>query len=347
MPAEEREALRILAIEPAGFHRNFNTFFLRCLGAIGHVTFVAHVGYLESCAVDSRIDIPAPLLRHKTKLGARWSAIRVLNYILRNAHLDDYDAIVFLAYETISFSLRWPKSRKVFLFEHNNIENTLGSRIKTFFYRNISSNVVHLAFQPRIAQHICDVYDRSTVHIPHPHYRRDVTDSGDCSDTPAPHRSEGRTIIFSPSASTPEPIQERLKKFASTTNGAYFAVCKGTPAEKTDAWEVRPFFDNYEDLMRSCDVVFLGTRFDYHVSGVAYEALSYGKSLVLLDCPFARELHDENPRMVFVINDINDILGVEINPEKIKEDYERFLREHSFDTILAKMEPVILAQDTK
>jgi hypothetical protein len=292
---------------------------------------------MESNTVDHRIDIPEPLLRHRSRLGARWAQTRALNYILNKVQLDDYDASIFLAYETISFSLRWPKKQITFLFEHNNIENALGSLIKTFFYRRLSPNVVHLAFQNHIAEYIRDACGRNVVHVPHPHYRNDVSDSGINSDTALSRRSEDRTIIFSPSGSTPSMIQDELKMFVSTTNGAHYAICKGKHAEKTDDWEVFPFFDNYEVLMRKCDMVFLGARHDYRVSGVAFEALSYGKAIALLDSPFARELNKSYPHLVFPIKTVGDILGLETNPEKMRGEHALFLREHSFDSVRANM----------
>jgi len=342
MPAEDKETFRILAIEPGGFrgHRNLNTFFLRVLGAIGCVTFAAPEEYLDSCEVYCRINIPSQFLRYKTKFGARWSQFRVLNYILRNVSLDNYDAVVFLAYETISFSLRWPRSRKVFLFEHNNIENARGSRIKTFAYEHLSPNAIHLAFLHHIAKHIKDRSGRSATYIPHPYYRRDVSESGICSEF-SPSLSTERTIIFSPSASTPGPIQDKLKRFASEGQNSYYAICKGATEEKTDACEVRPFFDNYENLMRTCDMVFLGACFNYRVSSVAYEALSYKKPLLLLDSPFARALHNDYPHLVFPVKDMDEIPEVVIDREAIRREHAQFLREHSYDAVCGTMAHVL------
>ncbi len=333
--------MQILAIEPVGFrgHMAFNAYFLRCFGEIGNVTFVAPCGYLDSCAVDSRMDIPTRLLQHNSKLGGRWYAIHVLNYILRNIQVADYDAIVFLAYETISFSLRWIMGGKVFLFEHNNIENSLGNWIKTFFYRHLSHNVTHLTFQGYIAQYIRNTYGRRAICVPFPYYRSDVSDSRICAETNAmPSSSEKRKIIFSPSGSTPQVIQDKLKEFVETNKGAYYAICKGNPSEKSDDWEVRSFFEDYESLMRVCDSVFVGARFRYRVSSVVYEALSYGKPVFLMDSLFAQNLQKEYPHLVFPINNVNDILRLETDSQKMREEHARFLREHSFSTILAKME---------
>jgi hypothetical protein len=324
---------RILAIEPAGFHSSLNGFLLRCLRTIGRVTFIAPAGYLESCPVDRRLDIPAPLLRHTTKLGARWSGMCVLQFIRENTCLDHYDAIVLLSYETIALFARWPRNRKVFLFDHNNIDNIRGSRIKSFCYRHLPRRAVHLAFQPHIAQHIRDTWGHRALLIPLPNCRCDVTDAGDCPPAIASPRARGRTLIFSPSDSTPRPFLDRLKTLAVASCGAYCVICKGAREEKTAAFETRPFFDDYDQLMRECDIVFLGMRFHYRVSGVAFEALSYGKPVVLLDSPFARVLSAEYPALVLPVDDVNDIPRVILDREKMNQDHKRFLREHSFNAV--------------
>lgn len=331
----QEKRMRILAIEPAGFqgHKNFNSFFLRCLKSTGHVTFLCPTDYLESHLADSIIEIPETILRHNSKIGARWSAIRVLNYIFQNVRLDEYDAIVFLAYETISFSVRWPPNLKVFLFEHNNIENCLGSWIKTFCYNRLPRNAIHLVFQHKIAKYIRDTCNRKVFRIPHPYYRKDVNDSGGCSTTDIPTSSHNQKIIFSPSGSTPSRVQEELMNFASSTNGAFYAICKGTSDKRAAAWEVSPLFKDYEELMRRCYIVFLGAHFSYRVSGVAFEALSYGKPLVMIDSPFAQEMQVDYPHLIYPIKHVNDIKDLVIDHEKAKKDHHRFLYEHSFGAI--------------
>jgi len=344
MPNDRGFPMRILAIEPAGFkgHKKFNAYFLRCLRGIGKVTFVAPSDYLTSCDVDTRADIPESLLRHNSKFGARWSAIRVLDYILKNIRLDDYDAIVFLAYETISFSLRWPKGRKTFLFEHNNIEDALGSVVKTFFYKHISANCTHLTLLNHSAQYIQNAYRRSAVYIPHPYYRAGVSDSGiPIEPISPPNLSSHKIKIFSPSTSTPQSVQGELKKYVTTTNGKYHAIFKGNITAKGEDWETSPFFKNYENLMQSCDRVFLGACFEYRVSGVAYEALSYGKIIAHLDSPFARELMKDYPHLLFPIKAVSDISELSIDPEKMDEDHRQYLIDHSFLSICEKIRSIL------
>lgn len=331
---------KILVVEPFGFpgHRSFNAFILSCLQDIGSVDFVAPSGYMDSYSVDKRVDIPADLLKFSTKLGSRLSAIRVLRFVLRNINMSEYQSVVFLAYETVSFSMCWPANNRTFVFEHNNLDNVIGSLFKEFFYKNISSSVVHIAFQEHIARFIKSKYSRCAVRLPHPYYRSGLIRDESPKIFPVESSSSrDARIIFSPSSSTPNFIQDGLKTFVSSTAGSFYAICKGSPASKDTFWEVCPFFEDYEKIMQDCDFVFFGAHFDYRVSGIAFEALSYGKPLVLFDSLFARELYSENPGLVFIIKEFNDIHAIELDSESIELGHKSFLFEHSREVIQDKL----------
>lgn len=346
MIRDQKSIPKILAVEPVGCdgHKSFNNFFLKCFNLLGCVTYVAPERFLDSCSVDSQICIPESLLRQTSKAGARLSGLRVLNYILKNISLENFDAIVFLNYETISFSVVWPKNRKVFLFEHN-IDSSRGNCIKIFFDDRISSNAVRFVLQKHIKEFLisnysnsrsrCEINKNRVVYIPHPHYRPNMSSSNNDQFFLPEFVLGKRITIFSPSGSTPQSVQDELKRIVSNEKGRFYAICKGESVIKSDYWEVQPFFQNYEELLRSCDMVFQGACFENRVSGVAYEALSFGKPIILLDCSFARELRREYPNMVLIINDLKNILTLtlNINLDKFKVDQERFLLNHSFSTI--------------
>lgn len=336
----DQKPKKILAVEPVGFrgHRNFNTYLLRILQSIGNVTLVAPFGYLDSDNVNTRVNIPIKLCHNKTKIGSRWSQIRVLNYIIKNINLDNFDTIIFLAYETISFSLMWPKSNKVFLFEHNNIENIGNSVIKSYFYKHLSNKAIHLTFQSHITKYIHDNFKKNAIHIPHPHYRTDVSESGELIEDKILCSTDNK-IIFSPSASTSKALQYELMKFAKENINTYYVICKGEPEEKTSNYEVRSFFNNYEDLMRTSDIVFLGARLNNRVSGVAYEALSYGRPLITFDCPFGRALKEKYTSLIYLFSDINNLQSTikSIKKNSLKQEHMKFMKEHSYNKIRAEI----------
>jgi hypothetical protein len=329
--------MKILCIEPIGFqgHLNFNKYILQAIGKIGDITLIAPAKYLTECSLSNRISIPESLTngQSRSKIGARVSQIRVINFILKKVCLDDYHAIIFLAYETISFCLRWPRNRNVYIFEHNNIENNHHNTIKRLFYRYLPASTRHFVFLPHIKEYIKQSAGRKAFHIPHPHYREDYYLEPDKHKACSVSKPSRRLVIFSPSSSTPRRFQKKLKFFVSTRTDKYYAICKDTVTRNAQAWESQPFFKDYEQVLSSCDLVFIAARFDYRVSGVAYEALSYGKLLVLFDTPFARALKSQYPSLVFLIQNIEDIAMIEFDPLLMRQDHGRFIRNHSIKAI--------------
>ena len=326
--------MRILVADPLGSkgHINFIKFYLRALAEIGHVTFATFPSYHAHFQVGARIEIPERFNRQHTKLEVYWNQIRVLDFILRRIQFETHDKIVFLSYETISFYLRWPKDQKVYLFDHNNIPNVFGSRIKTYCYKQLSPPAIHFAFMEYIAQYIEKESCGRSIVIPHPYYRCITADDTKKQNWNATKEyATGKKIIFSPSGRTPSEVTKSLKEFVQNHDG-YYLVAKGQQPEESYNYCTRPFFENYEELMENCDLVFIGGLFRYRVSGVAYEALSYGKATVIMDSPFAKVLQTEYPHMVFTIDKIKDILSVDTVPEQIRKEHARFLCEHGFDT---------------
>jgi hypothetical protein len=269
----------------------------------------------------------------------RWSQIRTLNFILKAINITQYDAVIFLSYETISLSLRWPSKFKVFLFEHNNIDNAKNSVIKRFFYRNLPSLAIHLVFQNHIKDFIENRSHRRAEYLPHPYYQTDFSEKD--NHFQIIKKNPKKKIIFSPSASTPENLQKALIAFAGQHNCMFQIICKGSENKCSENHIVRPFFDDYEKMMKDSDYVFLGKKFDYRVSGVAFEALSYGKTVIMKDCLFAQELREKYPNMVRIIYRLEDLLYLRTDTENLKRENERFIVEHCFDNIVAKTSNII------
>lgn len=322
---------KFLIVESFGAkgHKKINTFFLEILCTIGKVTFMAPNGYLENCHVNDRVYIQDKFVKQRSKIGVYWAQMLLLKCVIDKIESEHFDAVFFLSYETISFSLCWPRDLKVFLFEHNNIENSYKNHIKSFFYRHLPRDTTHLVFQDHIAEWIREVCNRKAIVIPHPHYRGNIY--------PINERRKSRKIIFSPSSSTPVAVQDNLRAFIAENKDLYFGICKGPEEKREKVYDCRPFFDDYETLLENCDLVFIGSSFTYRVNGVAYEALSYGKPIAIFDSLFARKLKKKFPHLVFPIKRIEEIKKIEINFIKAQEEQKIFLEKHSFSAIKGKI----------
>jgi glycosyltransferase involved in cell wall biosynthesis len=327
--------VRILAVDPLGYkgHISFNGYFLRILRDLGRVALATFPSYHRHFDADTRIEIPERLASAPgaPKLALRIRQFRILHHILRNLPLGEFDAIVFLIYETISFAVRWPRNRKAFLFEHDNLDSALRNRVRMHFFCRLPANAVHLPFLEHAARRIVGEFGRHAERILHPHYRYGVTVPSADDDTGA-KVAGGKKTIFSPCWSTPPATQAELKRFVSERPD-YYLICKGPHEERTQFYEQQPFFERYESLLRTCDMVFNGARFDYRASGCAYEALSHGTPVVLLDCPFGRKLRWAYPGLTFLIDNVAEFPRVTTEPRRAREDHAKFLREHSYEAI--------------
>lgn len=336
--------MNILVVNPMApdGHVKFDQEIIRSLRGIGTVTLAAPPGYLEDCEVDTRKHIDVPNIHTTSKIGARWSQIKALGYVLKNFRPESYDAVVFLAYELISFAVRWPTRIPVLLFEHNNIDEVSRSRIKKFVFKRFVNNNRHVAYEQYIADYLSKQLGKESFHVPHP-VTIDVSGSSDGvlvdwkmetanDQRPAPLK------IFSPSWRTPVAVQRELAELAKSSPNEFHAVIRGQDFEITANYEVRPYFEDFENSMRDADICLIGGRYDYRVSAIAYQALSINKTILMFDSPFARELLAQYPEQVFVINSTSDIPDMRSELNRVANSSKSFLYAHSPRTIKMSLE---------
>ena len=335
---------RILLVEPFDHsHRQFDTFFIRCMSTCGAVTLIAHKNYIDSVKVNNRINIPQKYSSRSSRLGSLFDLICIHRFVKKILHKEQYDIVIFLAYHTMSLSLFMPNAEQVFVFEHNNIDNACGSRLKLLFYKFLSKKIIHLTLSTLARDFVCNSLGRRAFFIRHPYYGEQVEDKTVPLSNTHKNIVRGRKIIFSPSGSTLQKFNSELKDFAICRVNDFFVIAKGEKKESGPSYSILPYFDDYENLMSKCDLVFIGMFFNYRVSGVAYEALSYEKPLISIDCPFARDLKSQYPNMVFIIDDISQIDQIEIDQKQLSKDAKRFLKEHSYHSIYSSMKAIVLS----
>jgi hypothetical protein len=341
--------MKILAIEPLGVngHITFNNSFLLALSKIGDITFVTFPDYHRNFKTDTQIDIPRKFQGQNSKFSTRWNQILALIYIKKKIKMDDYDAIVFLAYETISLYICWPKHQKVYLFEHNNISNALRSKIKMYFYKHLPAVAVHVVFMEYIAEFIGKQFKREAITIPLP-IDKNITKEDIILrfQTSMEKLGSDKKVVFSPSGLTPLCVIQDLKFFVTNQNG-YYLFAKGQKEDNGDKYCIRSFFKNYKDLMINSSIVIIGGTYNYRISGVVYDALSYCKPIIIFRSQFGHELNKRYPGFVFQIDKIEDIQNIKTDPILMKKTYQSYLIEHSFDTILKKLQNILERNSTR
>ena len=323
--------MRILAIDPLApwGHINFNTFLLKALRSLGHVSFITFHDYHKHFTVDTAIDIPDKRGLHRRDRTLRMGQPLILDAILRTVHPADYDVVVFLCYESISMALKWPKDARVFVLEHNSTDKARGNPFKMFFYKRIPRSVIHLVFMEYIGNYISRTTGRRAIYIPHPYY----SDPAVISAKPATVKPE---LIFCPSSGTRSRVLRPLKRFVEESD-RYRLIAKGRREEDSPRCRVRRFFDDYETILAGCDMVFFGGEYEYRVSGVAHEAMSYGKPIATLNCLFGREFSKRFPHMVRPVDRMDEIGHLSFDPETVRKEHVHFLRENGFEAICAAL----------
>lgn len=334
--------MKILAIEPLGEkgHINSNGVFLRALRDIGDVTLATFAGYQGNFDCDKRVAIPDRFHGGDLKVGRRINGIRALRYVQRSTDLSRFDIVFFLCYEEVSLAATWPARPRTYVFEHNNLDAISRSRVKRFCYRRLSRQVVHIAYMRYIADHIQTEYGAQAYEISHPYYRSCNGDSGAEAGHVPSGGTDRPTTIFSPSGSTDADLLNRLTHFVSQRD-QYYLVAKAPHEQQGKCYRLRRFFDQYAREMEQCDLVFFGGRYSYRVSGIVFEAISFGKPAVVLDCRFARELQKTYPSSVITIRDIAEMDGIRPDHEGIRREQELFLQRHSYDRIKNELANVL------
>jgi len=334
--------MRILAIEPLAprGHIRLNACLVGCLAGIGPTTLATFEEYHCHFRGVSRIRIPRRFKHAQPPLRCRLNQLQILRHVLTGVRVENYDVVVFLSYETVSMAICWPRWLPVFLIEHNNIDNVLESPLKRWFYRRLPGTAHHLVFMDGMAGYVIEQTGRPASHIPYPCYGdRCLPDRRSQAERPC-GADAGKKIIFCPSRSTPRHLLNRLKAFVLENEG-FFLVAKGEQTERGERFDIRPFFDDYDQIMLSTDYVFFGGQYRYRVSAVVFEALSLAKPVLVLDCPFGQELGQAYPRLVIPIRDVGDIRNVAPEPEGMEADHRRFLAAHAPEAITLRLAEIL------
>lgn len=243
-----------------------------------------------------------------------------INYFKKN----NFDIIIFIAYETISMSIALIGNKKIaerlWLYEHNNIDEKNDSIIKEFFYKKLNNKAMHIVFEDYIGKNISKKY----FHIPHPIYKELKT-----------HEQESKKFIFAPSGGNDPLLSSEIIKFCE--NNSIYLKLKSKLKIYSNFIESSDYFDNYNQLINSCSYVLLLNNFENRVSGVLYEALTERKIIISTDCQFIREIKVQYPTLIYIIKEISDLKIIYTHKEEIiamSKDYNKFISEHSDANII-------------
>ena len=319
--------MNILVIDPLSElgHKNFTTYLLNILSGCGEVSFVTKKGYLDKENNKYKIlHFPNKFFKISiSKFSFRLRQIIYIYSIYKDIKKEKkYDLILFTSYETISFAVStlFFNINKVYVIEHNNIDQIVLNKVKSWFYQRINNEITHIAFEKYITTFLQVKYGKKTLYLPHPFYKYSNNDFGK------------NKVIFSPSSTYKESVAEKLIEFCKKND--YYLIAKGKQEVISERIIVRPFFNNYYQNIEKSTLIFISNFFLYRVSGVAFDALAYGRPIVGFRSLFLEELKKQYCYIVFVIDDVNEIKNIKFNLKKMKLDFYKFKKEHGEVAIL-------------
>jgi len=324
--------LKILVIQPQDvWHWNFDSSLIEAISNFGDIIFVGKADYLIDENIKHRINLQKEFFEKGTKFNNRINNLRIVSNCKKIQNRIKPDVTVFLSYDTMSMLL-WRS--KAIICEHNNIFNTNTNFLKRYLYRLLSKKLVSISLQNHINSFIVDSCKRVSFVVHHPVKKI----RGIVKNSVLKHVD--KTTLFFTSVDTEGLDIISVKDFLMK-NQQFFAYIKGNSDEKTRAYKIKIFFKNYYEIMDSCDFIVILGGYDYRVSGVVYEALSLGKSVVLNQSLFSEELKSQYPDMVRIIRNINEINFIKVDKKKIQSNLRLFNKNTSNVSIVNSLKPII------
>jgi glycosyltransferase involved in cell wall biosynthesis len=272
------------------------------------------------------------------------------------------DLVIFFSYETVSLSLAsFFFSSPVLAFNHYNVDDfsneILKSRIKFFLISHLAQKVALVSLEDFITDHLKTVGLKNKLFtLPHP-ILDDIVEKYTRMWSNTNHDSREHKeyyVIFIPSGSSSKNF---LNNFFSQEMVGLKIYAKYDKQIKTDAIQTKPFFDDeeYYKIMKSCDFVFIpfNENFNYRVSGVFYEAVSFGKHVLVTNSKFSEFMKEKYPYLVSIVeclpskNYLDSLYHSIYSSKQFRENWNKFVEEHSLKRRTAILREILVTLLTK
>lgn len=171
-----KKILLIDPLSPKG-HKDINQIALKLLENKFTITYVSSENFINKSAINNieHIEIEEKFFKNGSGLTNRIRYLKVLSKISRIIDKNYFDSIIFLSYETISFSLYTHLNKmkvnnkwgSVYLLNHLNIDEIKKSRIKKMFFYLIPKKITHLCYEDFITERVLEDFKRKAITIRH------------------------------------------------------------------------------------------------------------------------------------------------------------------------------------
>lgn len=211
-----------------------------------------------------------------------------LHFKLLTICLKSKCSLILLSYELQSFLFFSYIYRlfnvKVMVIEHNTIPDNKTS-FKGMLYNSIDSKVFHICLEEYISENIKKQYAKKADYFSHP-----ITISDDDVLSVINSDCDGRREknLFMPSSTINSAVADSI--ILSCLKNKIILIMKNLGNIESHEVLKREHFDNYYEIMKSCDGVIIPQVFTYRVSGVFYEALALNVKIYMAKSLFSKEM---------------------------------------------------------
>lgn len=292
--------MKVLYIDPfsSSSHANFNRMHIEAIRKVAKdMHFVFKENYWKEVGVQVTevcYAIPSSYFgKNKGGLINRFYMCLVLWKIRQNVPLNQYDKIIFAAYEEISLYFAF-FAVPLYLINHNNI-STLNNRVKRFFFKRISKRNTHIVLEPYIKDYLKSIGVKKVEVVrhglisPYPNNSLRV-------NNPLLHKQ----FLFSPSMQSVDvEFMEKLVRDKSfikyLEEHDLFLVLRSkilhSPSSNIQILSHYMSKEEYMAYFSGATAILLvyPKSFRYRVSGVLLEAISCGKNTLMSDIEIFRQ----------------------------------------------------------
>jgi len=362
--------LKILYIDllsPVG-HLNLNKIFLNLINNIASLDVASRKDYIKEDFVTFNkvlklYPIPGSYYNFNTKLDYRIKNIKKIKWVLKNIEVNTYDIVFISSYETISFSMAWPKKIKprVLILNHNNIEE-LKNGLKYFFFRLIPDYVEHIVFENYMKEYLISkakILNKIWV-LPYPF---DITKLQDSElneyskDKLNNHKGE---IIFAPSNSNDEEFimnlinsQKRKKIFVNLPFKIVIRSRKYKYKDEKllvykDYLEYKEYLYNFSKAKMI--LLPFPKTYKFRISGVLFDCIVFRKKFLASSNIIFKYYIGKYPTLGYIYKNFDDLLKILNFIAKQNSFKQNFLKEniyfdiqkkHSRELILKKFREIL------
>ncbi len=272
------------------------------------------------------LDIPDLREGKISSFKRRLMYLRVAPKIIKEAN-KGYNIVFFIGYDLVTFSMLshfLKKKNNVWAAAHNQVIFSQ-SQFRKLFFHILHPLISLFGNEKHIVSFIQDSLKRRAAYSPLTYFETNKSVSKQKINKVREYYlgNKFKNLIFAPSGSNETKILELLDNCLGKDD---LVLCKKMPLSAVGNFIEMPYFNNYEELISACDIIFIGAPFKNGVSGVALEGMGAGKPVLMPDCPMFKDFKTKYPSLIYALDE-NELLpnSFQIEPDEV----DKFREDHS------------------